>query len=236
MKFPVEWRDVVVRYGTGAGEVRALSGVSLAIEPGELVAVMGPSGSGKSTLLHLAGGLEQPTAGVVLVDGTALTGLKPRQLADVRRRQVGYVFQKLNLLSGLTALENVMLPLDLDGTRLSEARRRAVAALERVGLDGPYDRFPDDLSGGEAQRVAIARGLVGEQRVLLADEPTGALDTLNADRIIELLVALARQGTAVVLVTHEPRFASWADRVVFLRDGVVVNEAVPAAVPLEAAS
>ena len=236
MMVPLEWRDVVMRYGAGATEVRALTGVSLAVEPGELVAIMGPSGSGKSTLLHLAGGLEQPTAGAVLVDGTTLSGLKPRQLADVRRRKVGYVFQKLNLLSGLTALENVMLPLDLDGRRVGEARRRAVAALERVGLDGPYDRYPDDLSGGEAQRVAIARGLVGEQRVLLADEPTGALDTLNADRIIELLADLAGQGTSVVLVTHEPRFASWADRVVFLRDGVIVNEAVPASVSLEAAS
>lgn len=236
MMFPLEWRDVVMRYGAGATEVRALTGVSLAIEPGELVAVMGPSGSGKSTLLHLAGGLEQPTAGDVLVEGTPLCGLNSRQLADVRRRKVGYVFQKLNLLSGLTALENVMLPLDLDGTRTADARRRAVTALERAGLDGPYDRFPDDLSGGEAQRVAIARGLVGEQRVLLTDEPTGALDTLNADRIIELLADLARQGTSVVLVTHEPRFASWADRVVFLRDGAVVNQAVPAATPLEAAS
>jgi putative ABC transport system ATP-binding protein len=236
MMSPLEWRDVVMRYGAGTTEVRALTGVSLAVEPGELVAIMGPSGSGKSTLLHLAGGLEQPTAGAVLVDGAPLGGLSPRRLADVRRQKVGYVFQKLNLLSGLTALENVMLPLDLDGTRVGDARRRAAAALERVGLDGPYDRFPDDLSGGEAQRVAIARGLVGEQRVLLADEPTGALDTLNADRIIELLAGLARQGTAVVLVTHEPRFASWADRVVFLRDGVIVNEAVPAAVPLEAAS
>jgi putative ABC transport system ATP-binding protein len=236
MMVPLEWRDVEMRYGGGATEVRALTGVSLAVEPGELVAIMGPSGSGKSTLLHLAGGLEQPTAGAVLLDGTTLSGLKPRQLADMRRRKVGYVFQKLNLLSGLTALENVMLPLDLDGRRVGEARRRAVAALERVGLDGPYDRYPDDLSGGEAQRVAIARGLVGEQRVLLADEPTGALDTLNADRIIELLADLAGQGTSVVLVTHEPRFASWADRVVFLRDGVVVNEAVPASVSLEAAS
>ena len=236
MRFPVEWRDVVMRYGAGETEVRALSGVSLSVEPGELVAVMGPSGSGKSTLLHLAGGLEQPTAGAVLVDGCDLRGLSPKQLADVRRRRVGYVFQKLNLLAGLTALENVMLPLDLEGTNAGESRRRAGAALERVGLDGPYDRFPDDLSGGEAQRVAIARGIVGEQAVLLADEPTGALDTLNADRIIELLAGLARDGTSVVLVTHEPRFASWADRVVFLRDGKVVNQAVPAAVPLEAAS
>jgi putative ABC transport system ATP-binding protein len=236
MTVPLEWRDVVMRYGAGAAEVRALAGVSLRVAPGELVAIMGPSGSGKSSLLHLAGGLERPTAGAVLVEGADLQGLNPRRLAAVRRRHLGYVFQKLNLLVGLTALENVMLPLELDGTRVAEARRRAGAALERTGLEPPYDRFPDDLSGGEAQRVAIARGIVGEQRVLLADEPTGALDTLSADRIIELLAALASAGTSVVLVTHEPRFASWADRVVFLRDGAVVDQSVPATAKLGTAS
>jgi putative ABC transport system ATP-binding protein len=232
--FTLEWRDVVKRYGSGQTEVRALSGITLAVSPGELVAITGPSGSGKSTLLHMAGGLERPTAGQVLVGGVDLDGMSPVKLAEIRRRRLGYVFQKLNLLAGLTALENVMLPLELDGMRTREARTQAGAALERAGLEAPYDRFPDDLSGGEQQRVSIARAIVGERQVLLADEPTGALDTLSADRIIELLAGLCKEGTSVVLVTHEPRFASWADRVVFLRDGVIVDESVPEAVALGA--
>ncbi|MGH2830805.1 MAG: ABC transporter ATP-binding protein [Actinomycetota bacterium] len=236
MNHALEWRGVSKSYGSGPAEVHALRGVSLGVRPGEFVAVMGPSGSGKSTLLHLAGGLERPTAGSVAVDGADLGALDARGLAVLRRRSIGYVFQKLNLIASLTAIENVMLPMELDGMRSRDARPRAEQALERAGLPAPYDRFPDDLSGGEQQRVAIARGIAGERSVLLADEPTGALDTLSGDRIIELLSGLAAAGTAVVLVTHEPRFASWADRVVLLRDGEIVDETTASLTLVDGAS
>jgi putative ABC transport system ATP-binding protein len=205
--------------------VYALRGVSFAIEPGEIVAVMGPSGCGKSTMLHLAGGLEEPSAGRVLVDGNDLGDMSRAEQAALRRRDVGYVFQRLNLVPSLTAVENVMLPLELDGTGAKAARRSALDVLRAVGLDDHLDRYPDDFSGGQQQRIAIARAIVGERRLLLADEPTGSLDTLNSDQIIEMLADLPdRYGTAVVLVTHEPRFASYADRIVFLRDGVIVDQ------------
>jgi putative ABC transport system ATP-binding protein len=222
----VEWRDVVKRFGRGSAEVTALAGVSLAVRPGELVAITGPSGSGKSTLLHLAGGLEQPSAGRVLIGGDDLDGMSAAALAALRRTRVAYVFQRLNLLPSLTALENVMLPLELDGVAAGAARRRATEALDRAGLTGSPDRFPDDLSGGEQQRVAIARAIVAHHELLLADEPTGSLDTTTGDRVMDLLAGLCAEGTAVVLVTHEPRYAAWADRVVFLRDGLVADEAV----------
>src|SRR5262245_14576948 len=227
----LEMQAVVKRYGAGHNEVLALDHVSLVVEPGEVVAVMGPSGSGKSTVLHLAGGLEAPTTGTVLVDGRDVATLSAVGLADLRRRKVGFVFQRLNLVPSLTAAENVALPLEFDGLPRRAARREADAALERVGLPHPYDRFPDDLSGGEQQRVAIARALAGPRVLVLADEPTGALDTVTGDLIVELLAAQAAGGTGVVLVTHEPRYASWADRVVFLRDGAVVDEAVAAPAP-----
>jgi putative ABC transport system ATP-binding protein len=220
--------DVAKSFGAGSTEVRALRGVNLRIEPGEIVAIMGPSGCGKSTLLHLAGAMEMPSAGRVLVNGRDIGDLDLREQAALRRREVGIVFQRLNLISSLSALENVALPLELDGVPVKAARDRALAALEAVGLGADrrmLDRFPDEFSGGQQQRIAIARGIVGEQKVLLTDEPTGALDTVTADEIIELLAGLpARTGTAVVLVTHEPRFASWSDRVVFMRDGLVVDE------------
>ncbi|CAN5821599.1 ABC transporter ATP-binding protein [soil metagenome] len=225
----LEVRDVVKRYGAGETEIRALDGVSCRVQPGEFVAVMGPSGSGKSTLLHLAGGLELATAGSVTVGGAELGSMSPAALAEIRRRRVGYVFQRYNLVPGLTAVENVMLPLEFDGMAARPARSLAVAALERVGLEPPSDRFPDDLSGGQQQRVAIARAIVGDRELILADEPTGALDTLTGDLVIELLAELCAEGTAVVLVTHEPRFASWAGRVLFVRDGRIVDQAGGAA-------
>ena len=209
-------------YVRGSVEVDALRGVDLSVEPGELVAVMGPSGSGKSTLLALAGGLDRPTSGQVLVGGQDLSLLNPSALARLRRSTVGYVFQELNLVVGLTAAENVALPLELDGRPPRRAREVALEALEAVGLAGQADTFPDDLSGGEQQRVAIARALVGTRRLLLADEPTGALDSATGEAIIGLLRARCDQGASGVLVTHEPRYAAWADRVVFLRDGEVV--------------
>ena len=227
----LELIDVVKSFGRGLTETRALSGVSLQIEPGEFVAIMGPSGCGKSTLLHLAGALEEPSAGRVLVDGRDLSDLGINERADLRRRDVGYVFQRLNLIPALTAIENVMLPLELDGVGVRQARQRAIEALRQTGLTHHLDRYPDDFSGGQQQRIAIARSIVGTRRLLLADEPTGSLDTMNSDEVIELLAELpAKHGTAVLLVTHEPRFASWADRVVFMRDGLIVDQSQPAVV------
>jgi putative ABC transport system ATP-binding protein len=227
----IELRKVVKVYGSGAAGVRALDGVSLTVAPGEFVAVSGPSASGKSTMLHLAGGLDAPTSGTVMVQGEDLAQLRPAELARVRRRQVGYVFQRYNLVPSLTAVENVMLPLEFGGMPTRKARGAAAAAIERVGISRPFDRFPDDLSGGERQRVAIARAIAGERDAILADEPTGALDTITGDLVIELLAELAAAGTSVMLVTHEPRFATWADRVVFMRDGRIVDESAPAAPP-----
>lgn len=221
----VEFFDVVKSFGSGDTEVRALAGVSLRIEPGEFVTIMGPSGCGKSTLLHLAGGMEDPSGGRVYVGGRDVADMGVAERAALRRRDVGYVFQRLNLLASLTALENVALPLELEGVPVKTARSAARDALAAVGLDHHLDRYPDDFSGGQQQRIAIARAVVGERRVLLADEPTGALDTMTSDAVIELIADLpTRLGTAVVLVTHEPRFASWSDRTVFLRDGRVVDD------------
>ena len=235
MTAPVlELVDVVKSYRAGATEVRALTDVSLAVAPGEFVSVRGPSGCGKSTLLHLAGGLEDASAGTVLVDGRVVRGMSADERATLRRRDVGYVFQRLNLVPALTAVENVMLPLELDGVAARAAREQAEEALAMVGLR-EVDRYPDDFSGGEQQRIAIARAVVGERRLLLADEPTGALDVRTGDAVVELLASLpATRGTAIVLVTHEPRYASWADRVVSMRDGRIVDTTV-AADPLASA-
>jgi putative ABC transport system ATP-binding protein len=223
----LELRDVHRVHGTGEAAVHALRGVSLAVAPGELVAVMGPSGSGKSTLLNLAGGLDRPSEGEVVVDGTVLAGCSRRALAALRRRRIGYVFQDLNLLASLTAAENVALPLELDGVRARQARQLADQALSGVDLDGLGGRFPDEMSGGQQQRVAIARALVGERRLMLADEPTGALDSQTGEAVLRLLRSKVDGGAAGVLVTHEARHAAWADRVVFLRDGVIVDTSGP---------
>ncbi|WP_229884572.1 ABC transporter ATP-binding protein, partial [Streptomyces toxytricini] len=209
--------------GTGATEVHALRGVDLSVYPGELVAVMGPSGSGKSTLLTLAGGLDMPTSGRVLVEGTDITTASRSRLAALRRRSIGYVFQDYNLIPALTAAENIALPLELDGVAARKARTSALAALDEMGLRATADRFPDEMSGGQQQRVAIARALVGDRRLVLADEPTGALDSETGESVLALLRSRCDAGAAGILVTHEPRFAAWADRVVFLRDGNVVD-------------
>jgi putative ABC transport system ATP-binding protein len=213
-------------HGSGDSTVHALRGVSMHVAPGELVAVMGPSGSGKSTLLHLAGGLDAPTSGDVLVEGTSLSGLSRKALAALRRRAIGYVFQDFNLVPALTAAENVALPRELDGVPARKARKQAMAAMEEVGIPDLADRFPDDMSGGQQQRVAIARALVGERRLVLADEPTGALDSQTGETVMALLRTRCDAGAAAVLVTHDARYAAWADRVVFLRDGLVVDESV----------
>lgn len=230
----LEMRAVTRVHGHGAREVTALRGVDLAVQPGEFVALMGPSGSGKSTLLHLAGGLALPTSGEVLVDGKSLTGLSPAERAVLRRDVLGYVFQEFNLLPGLTALENVAFPLELAGLRTRPARAAALGALAEVGIEELASRMPAELSGGQSQRVAIARSLVGPRRLLLADEPTGALDSMSGRDIIALLRGRADAGAGVVLVTHEPRFAAWADRTLQLRDGDVVGVAAPEVTPWSA--
>jgi putative ABC transport system ATP-binding protein len=229
----LEMHDVVRVHGSGETAVHALRGINLTVAPGELVAVMGPSGSGKSTLLNLAGGLDEPTSGSVVVEGTDLGGLSRAGLAAVRRRSVGYVFQDFNLIPALTAAENVALPRELDGVRMREVRRESAAALEEVGLSELAERFPDELSGGQRQRVAIARALVGPRRLVLADEPTGALDSRTGEWVLKLLRTRCDAGAAGVLVTHEARHAAWADRVVFLRDGAMVDE-TGKATPVEA--
>ena len=227
----LELREVHRTHGSGAAAVHALRGVSLIVAPGELVAVMGPSGSGKSTLLNLAGGLDRPSSGEVLVEGQPLSKCDKRGLAALRRRSVGYVFQDLNLLPSLTAIENVALPLELDGAGVRRARREALTALTSVDLTDLAGRFPDELSGGQQQRVAIARALVGQRRLVLADEPTGALDSQTGEAVLRLLRTTVDDGAAGVLVTHEARHAAWADRVVFLRDGVIVDTSGPLAQP-----
>jgi len=229
----LELRDVSRTHGSGDMAVHALREVTLSVAPGELVAVMGPSGSGKSTLLNLAGGLDAPTRGEVVVEGQVLGRLSRTGLAALRRRRLGYVFQDLNLLPSLTALENIALPLELDGMSLRRAVPLARTALDEVGLADLSARFPDEMSGGQQQRVAIARALVGDRRLVLADEPTGALDSQTGEAVLKLLRARVDAGTAGVLVTHEARHAAWADRVVFLRDGRIVDTSGPLAQPEE---
>ncbi|MEY3656315.1 MAG: hypothetical protein RL114_673 [Actinomycetota bacterium] len=227
----LQYIDVVKSYGEGELQTRALTDVSLTINAGEFIAIMGPSGCGKSTLLHLAGGLEDATAGRVLVNGADISTMSGAEKAKLRRQEVGYIFQKLNLIPSLTAIENVMLPLELDRVSKSEARERARVVISDLGLTHNLNRYPSEFSGGQQQRIAIARSLVANRSLLLADEPTGALDTVNADEIIEILAQLPKKyNTSVVLVTHEPRFASWADRVVFLRDGRIISETQSSAV------
>jgi putative ABC transport system ATP-binding protein len=221
MTSALELRHVSKVYGSGPSEVHALRDVDLSVDRGELVAVMGPSGSGKSTLLTIAGSLEQATDGEVLVDGVELASVSRSERAKMRRRSIGYVFQDFNLLPGLTAIENVSLPLELDGAGGKAARGPATKA----------DRYPDELSGGERQRVAIARAIVGERGLLLADEPTGALDSVNGEGVMRLLRHATERGVAGVVVTHEAQLASWADRVVFLRDGHVVDQTTAAPGP-----
>jgi len=223
----LEMRHVSRTYGQGADEVHALKDVDLAVEAGSMVAVMGPSGSGKSTLLTIAGSLEEPTSGEVLIGGTELTRISRNAKAKMRRRYIGYVFQDFNLLPGLTAAENVALPLELDGLSARKARIAGLKALDELGLGTKAGNFPDQLSGGERQRVAIARAVVGDRRLLLADEPSGALDSVNGEAVMRLIHAACKRGVAAVVVTHDAQLASWADRVVFLRDGLVTDRTAP---------
>jgi putative ABC transport system ATP-binding protein len=223
----LEMHDVSKSYGSGPTEVQALDGIDLSVDAGSLVAVMGPSGSGKSTLLTIAGSLEDPTTGEVRIGGAALSTMSRNDKARLRRRSVGFVFQDFNLLAGLTAVENVSLPLELDGVPARKARVAGMEALEELDLVDRAPHYPDQLSGGERQRVAIARAVVGERHLLLADEPSGALDSANGEAVMRLVVAACRRGVAAVIVTHDAQLASWADRVVFLRDGRVVDQTKP---------
>jgi putative ABC transport system ATP-binding protein len=223
----LELHGVSKTFGDGPTEVHALVDIDLSVDAGALVAVMGASGSGKSTLLTIAGSLEQPTEGEVLVGGSALSRMSRNDQARMRRRSIGYVFQDYNLLAGLSAVENVSLPLELDGMPAKKARSAGMAALEGLGLADRASSFPDELSGGERQRVSIARAVVGERHLLLADEPSGALDSTNAEAVMRLVLAACRRGVAAVVVTHDAQLASWADRVVFLRDGRVVDQTMP---------
>jgi putative ABC transport system ATP-binding protein len=223
----LEMHDVSKSYGSGHTEVQALRNITLSVDAGTLVAVMGASGSGKSTLLTIAGSLEEPTSGDVSVGGASLTDMARHELARLRRRSIGYVFQDFNLLAGLTAVENVALPLELDGLPARKAQAVAMTVLEELGLADRASHYPDELSGGERQRVSIARAVVGERHLLLADEPTGALDATNGEAVMRLVLAACRRGVAALVVTHDAQLASWADRVVFLRDGRVVDQTMP---------
>ena len=228
----IELRQVSKSYGQGDAEVHALHKASLAAIEGEMVAVMGPSGSGKSTLLTIAGTLEEPTTGEVLIAGQSVKDMSKAKKAQLRRRTIGYVFQDFNLLPGLTAAENVSLPLELDGTSARRARVVALKALDGLGLGNRAGHYPDQLSGGERQRVAIARAMVGERRIVLADEPSGALDSVNSEAIMRLLHSACKDtGMTAMVVTHDAQLASWADRVIFIRDGRITDQTTPLAGP-----
>jgi putative ABC transport system ATP-binding protein len=228
----IELRQVSKSYGQGEAEVHALHEATLTARGGEMVAVMGPSGSGKSTLLTIAGTLEEPTTGEVLIAGQPVSTMSARRKAQLRRRTVGYVFQDFNLLPGLTAGENVSLPLELDGTSARRARAAALAALDGLGLGHRAGHYPDQLSGGERQRVAIARAMIGERSILLADEPSGALDSVNSEVIMRLLHSACKDtGMTAMVVTHDAQLASWADRVIFIRDGRITDQTAPPAGP-----
>ena len=227
----LELRQVSKVYGQGAAEVHALREVDLEVDPGTMVAVMGPSGSGKSTLLTIAGSLEEPTSGQVFVAGQDLATMSRNDKARLRRQSIGYVFQDFNLLPGLSAAENVALPLELDGVSARRARVAGLRALTDLGLADRASNYPDQLSGGERQRVAIARAVVGDRHLLLADEPSGSLDSANSEAVMRMIHTACQQGVAAVVVTHDAQLASWADRVVHIRDGRIVDQTVPAPGP-----
>jgi putative ABC transport system ATP-binding protein len=222
----IETRQLLKHYQMGAETVRALNGVDLTIHPNEYVAIMGPSGSGKSTLMNLIGCLDTPTSGEYILNGNHVAGMDDDQLARVRNREIGFVFQTFNLLPRSTALENVELPLVYGGFGGRERRERAVAALKAVELGDRLDHRPNELSGGQRQRVAIARALVTHPSIILADEPTGNLDSRTSEEIMTLFERLHAEGQTVIMVTHEPDIAAHADRVVTLRDGVISSDEV----------
>uniref|UniRef100_UPI00345159E3 ABC transporter ATP-binding protein n=1 Tax=Hylemonella sp. TaxID=2066020 RepID=UPI00345159E3 len=220
----IEARDLVKTYAMGDNTVHALRGVSLDIAEGDFVAIMGASGSGKSTLMNILGCLDQPSAGHYRLAGEAVEAMKPEQLASIRNRRIGFVFQQFNLLPRTSALENVELPMVYAGVKSAERKARAMEALQTVGLGERWQHTPSELSGGQQQRVAIARALVNQPQLILADEPTGALDTKTSDDIMRLLTDLNARGMTVVLVTHEADIAAWARRRLVFRDGLIVED------------
>ncbi len=220
----IELKNASKKYQQGSREVHALRDVSLSIKKGEFLSVMGASGSGKSTLLNLIGGLDQPSSGEIFIDGRPLHGISDDELTLIRRRRVGFIFQFFNLLPILTAAENVSLPLLLEGTPFSEIKPKAVKLLEQVGLGARTEHRPEQLSGGEMQRVAISRALISNPAVLLADEPTGNLDSHTSEEIFMLLKNLHDQGQTIVMVTHDPRAAAYGSRIVTLKDGAVSED------------
>ncbi len=223
----IQTENLTKKYGKGITSVTALDHVNISIEPGEFVAVMGPSGCGKSTLMHLLGGLDKPTEGHVLIENINIADMDDDDLTILRRRRIGFVFQFFNLIPVLSAVENAALPVLLDGVNPDIARKKAAEWLERFGLNDRLSNRPDQLSGGQQQRVAIARALVSEPSLILADEPTGNLDTHSGDEIAALLKSISKDyGRTVVMVTHDPRVAAYADRIIFLKDGLVIDETV----------
>jgi putative ABC transport system ATP-binding protein len=214
-------------FGSGATAVSALDRVNLSVNAGEFVAIMGPSGCGKSTLLHLIGGLDRPSDGKVIIEGTSIAEMDDDHLTELRRRKIGFIFQFFNLIPVLSAVENAALPVTLDGVKPAEAQKKAAEWLARFGLADRMSSRPDQLSGGQQQRVAIARALAAEPSLILADEPTGNLDTRSGDEIASLMRDVAKKyGRTVVMVTHDPRIAAYADRIVFLKDGKVIDETI----------
>jgi putative ABC transport system ATP-binding protein len=220
----IEARKVTKVYTMGDQEVHALRGIDLVIKAGEFTAIMGPSGSGKSTLMNLIGALDQPTSGEMLIEGHALSSMRPDDLADLRNRTLGFVFQQFNLLPRANALQNVKLPLRYARHNIDDVDARARECLKLVGLEERMDHRPAQLSGGQQQRVAIARALAGKPHIILADEPTGALDTKTSADIMELLVELNATGITIILVTHEPEVAAFAHRQIHFRDGLIESD------------
>jgi len=231
----VAMRDIHRTYVMGDNLVHALRGVDLTIEEGSSIAIMGTSGSGKSTMMNIMGCLDQPSRGTYHLNGKDVSRLSRAELADVRGRMIGFVFQSFNLLSRTSALENVEMPLMYQGIPARERHKRAIGALERVGLADRADHHPNQLSGGQQQRVAIARALVGDAPVIMADEPTGNLDTRTSYEVMAILQGLVEQGKTVVLVTHEPDIAAYARRVVVLRDGLIIDDRTQEPQPARAA-
>ncbi|HLF88156.1 MAG TPA: ABC transporter ATP-binding protein [Anaerolineales bacterium] len=221
----IQTQSLTKIYGSGATSVTALDHINMTVKPGEFVAIMGPSGCGKSTLLHLLGGLDKPTEGKVLLEGTPIEEMSDDKLTELRRRKMGFVFQFFNLIPVLTAVENAALPVTLDGVKPADAKAKAAEWLTRFGLADRLNNRPDQLSGGQQQRVAVARALVAEPTLILADEPTGNLDTNSGDEIAGLLRKVSQEyGRTVVMVTHDPRIAAYADRIIFLKDGKMIDE------------
>lgn len=220
----IKLSSIVKSYTIGKQEVKVLKDIDLHIKQGEFTAIMGPSGSGKSTMMNIIGCLDRPTSGEYLLNGERVSDYDEDALAQVRNRSLGFVFQQFQLLPRLNALRNVELPLIYSGKPKREREERALEALERVGLSDRVDHLPNELSGGQKQRVAIARAIVNEPQIILADEPTGALDTKTGVQIMDLFTALNREGTTVVIVTHEPEIAAYAERTVFVRDGKLTGE------------